>query len=88
MDNMDMNKKQPLHMVTFCLLIIGGLNWLIFGLFGTDIGTWLGGMDQVLSRVIYILVGLSAVIEIAMHKKLCRMCGMGKNGMNNKPSGM
>ena len=58
-----------LHTLTFILLIVGGLNWLLVGLFGWDISKFLGGMDSVVSRAIYILVGLSALYEIAMYKK-------------------
>ena len=63
-----------MHMVTFTLLIIGGLNWLVLGLSGWDIGVLFGGQMAVVSRVIYILVGLSALYEISIHKKCCKMC--------------
>ena len=53
---------KSLHMITFLLLIVGGLNWLLVGLLGWDISRWLGGMDSGVSRLIYVLVGLSAVI--------------------------
>ena len=62
-------------MVTFLLLVIGGLNWLIFGIWGTELGTWIGGMDSTIARIIYILVGVAAIIEVACHKKLCVCCG-------------
>jgi uncharacterized protein len=62
------------HMITFILVIIGGLNWLIFGIFGQEIGTWIGGMDTVIARVIYVVIGLAAVYEIATHKKHCKSC--------------
>ena len=68
-----------LHMVAFTLLVIGGLNWLLYGIMGQDIGSWLGGMDAMVSRVIYVLVGLSAIYIVATHKKDCRACS---------PSGM
>lgn len=64
-------------MLTFILLIVGGLNWLLLGLFGWEIGMLFGGMYSLISRVIYVLVGLSAVYEIATHKKNCRGCGTG-----------
>lgn len=68
-----------LHTVTFLLLVIGGLNWLLVGIWGWDIGEWFGGMDATVSRIIYVLVGLSAIAEIAMHKNCCKMCaGNGK----------
>ncbi|HRH32877.1 MAG TPA: DUF378 domain-containing protein [bacterium] len=66
-----------LHSLTFLLLVIGGLNWLLVGLFGPDmeIGRLFGGMSAWISRLVYILVGLSAIVEIAQHKMNCRKCG-------------
>lgn len=66
-----------LHSISFFLLIIGGLNWLIFGIWGIDVGTWLGGMDTSIAKIIYVLVGLAAIYEILMHKKICKMCDKG-----------
>ncbi len=63
-----------MHKLTFILLIIGGLNWLAFGLTGYDVGSLLGGMSSVLSRIIYILVGLSAIYEIIKHTSVCKNC--------------
>jgi uncharacterized membrane protein YuzA (DUF378 family) len=63
-----------IHMVTFILLVIGGLNWLLVGLFNWDVGQIFGGMDAMFSRIIYVLVGLSAIYEIATHKNMCKNC--------------
>ena len=63
-----------MHMLTFTLLLIGGLNWLLVGLFGWDVGQLLGGQAAMASRVIYVLVGLSAVWEIATHEGSCKAC--------------
>lgn len=63
-----------LHMVTFILVIVGGLNWLLLGLFGWDIGMIFGGQTAVISKFIYILVGLSAVNEIVIHRSICKLC--------------
>lgn len=63
-----------LHMVTFLLLVVGGLNWLVLGLFGWDIGEVFGGQMATVSRVIYVLVGVSAVYEVLNHKADCRAC--------------
>lgn len=60
-----------LHSITFILLIVGGLNWLLIGVFDWSISDVLG--DSV-SRIIYVLVGLSALYELAMHKKMCKRC--------------
>lgn len=70
-----------LHKITFILLIIGGLNWLAYGIFGTEIGSYLGGMTGTVARAVYILVGVSALYEIAMHKKMCKGCDTGMKKM-------
>lgn len=71
-----------LHKITFLLLIIGGLNWLVLAIFGWDIGNLFGGQDAIISKLIYILVGLSAIYLVLTHKQDCKHCmGMGKTGM-------
>jgi uncharacterized membrane protein YuzA (DUF378 family) len=65
---------KAVHMIAFILLVIGGLNWLLVGLFHWDIGMLFGGMGAIVSRVIYVLVGLSALWEVFTHKANCRMC--------------
>jgi uncharacterized membrane protein YuzA (DUF378 family) len=66
-----------IHMIAFILLVIGGLNWLLVGLFNWDISALLGGMGAPLAKLIYILVGLSAVYEAVTHKKRCKECSAG-----------
>jgi uncharacterized protein len=64
-----------LHTIAFILLIIGGLNWLLVGLFsGWDLANYITPM---IARIVYILVGLSAIVEAVGHKKLCRNCNPG-----------
>lgn len=65
------------HMVAFLLLVVGGLNWLLFGLLGWEIGSLVGGMNSVVAKVIYILVGLAAISELVTHKTNCKMCNSG-----------
>lgn len=52
-----------LNKVGWWLLIIGGLNWGVFGLLGTDLVGYLAGGDMtaMLPRIVYILVGLAAL---------------------------
>jgi uncharacterized protein len=66
-----------LHMIAFTLLVVGGLNWLLLALFGWEVGQLFGGMDAAVSKIVYVLVGLSAIYEVAMHKKNCRNCNPG-----------
>ena len=48
--------------IALVLAIVGGINWGSVGLFRFDIVAWLfGGQTATVSRVIYTLVGLSAL---------------------------
>ena len=56
-----------LDKISLILLIIGGLNWGSVGLFRFDLVAWLfGGQTATVSRVIYTLVGLSAIWCISL----------------------
>ncbi len=49
------------------ILIIGGLNWGLVGVFSFDLVAWIfGGQGAVMSRIIYILVALSAAWCISL----------------------
>ncbi len=76
---------KSLHKITFLLLIVGGLNWLLVGIFKWDVGMLFGGQGDMISRIIYILVGLSALVEIFSHKDNCRNCTA--KPMNNSSQG-
>lgn len=74
---------KALHIVTWVLIIVGALNWGLVGL-GWLVGNgadWnvvhmiLGSLGSSVEGIVYLLVGLSAVWEIVMHRKHCRMCG-------------
>ncbi len=66
---------KQLHMVAFLLLVVGGLNWLSVGLLEMDlVASIFGGMSSMLSKTVYVLVGLSAIFELMMHKSNCRTC--------------
>jgi uncharacterized protein len=43
------------------LLVVGGLNWLLVGVFRFDLVAAVFGADTAVSRVVYVLVGISAV---------------------------
>lgn len=53
------------HLAAYVLLLVGALNWLLVGVFGWDVGELFGGQGAVVSRIIYILVGLAAIYKIA-----------------------
>ncbi|MBS6444895.1 MAG: DUF378 domain-containing protein [Ruminococcus sp.] len=53
--------------IALLLLIIGGVNWGLVGIFSFDLVAWLfGGTGALLSRIIYILVAISAVWCISL----------------------
>jgi hypothetical protein len=75
---------KTLHAIAFILLVIGGLNWLLVGLFGWDVGMIFGGQGAGFSRIIYILVGLSAFYLALSHRSDCKHCE--KNTMSASAS--
>lgn len=53
---------RTLDMIALILLIVGGINWLLVGLFQFDlVASIFGGQDSILSRIIYVVVGLCAL---------------------------
>lgn len=53
--------------IALILLIIGGINWGLVGIFQLDIIAWLfGGVGSIVSRALYILVAISAVWCISL----------------------
>ena len=56
-----------LDRIALILTIIGALNWGSIGLFQFDLVAWLfGGQDNIVSRVIYALVGLAGLWCISL----------------------
>ena len=55
---------RAINIVTLVLLIVGGLNWGLVGLFGFDLVAALFGEMSALSRIVYVLVGVSALWQL------------------------
>lgn len=55
---------RALNTITLLLVIVGGLNWLLVGAFGFDLVAAIFGPMSVLSRIVYVLVGISALVQI------------------------
>jgi len=49
------------YWIALILLVIGGLNWLLVGLFEFDLVAAIFGPMSPASRVVYVLVGLAAI---------------------------
>ncbi len=70
-----------LGMIAFILVIIGGINWGLVGIFNFDLVAAIFGSMSVVARIIYILVGVAAVYKIFAH--CCKKSCMCKDGSCN-----
>jgi len=66
-----MKKLNILDTIALILVIIGGLNWGLIGLFEFNLVTAIFGISA-FSRIVYILVGLSAVYMIVVSFNLAK----------------
>lgn len=55
---------RAINLLTLALIIVGGLNWGLVGAFDFDLVAAIFGSMSALSRLVYILVGLSALYQI------------------------
>lgn len=56
---------KALNLITLLLIIIGGINWLLVGALQFDlVAALFGGQDAAPARIVYILVGLSAIYQL------------------------
>jgi uncharacterized protein len=63
---------KTLDVLAIVLLVVGGLNWGLVGITHFDLVAALFGNMSVLSRIVYALVGLAAIYEIASFKAMQR----------------
>jgi len=61
---------KPIDLAALALVIVGALNWALVGLFEFDLVAAITGNDfgetNILSRIVYILVGLAGVWLISL----------------------
>jgi uncharacterized protein len=78
-------EMKALHIISFILVVVGGLNWGLIGLGelvsseGWNVVNMIFGTMPTVEAIVYLLVGLSAVALLVSHKNDCRACS---------PSGM
>ena len=75
------SKKCPCMKIAFILLFVGGLNWGLYGLgmlfgFNLNIVNLLLGSLPTVEAIVYVLVGISAVVSVA--GCMCKKCKEGK----------
>ena len=59
-----------LYYIALTLVIIGAINWLLIGLFNFDLVATIFGAMSVMSRIIYVLVGIAGLISIGLYPKV------------------
>lgn len=65
-------KMNALDWAALVLLIVGGVNWGLVGIFNFDLVAALFGTQEPFSRVVYVLVGLAALYSIYTSVKMAQ----------------
>jgi len=81
---------RALSIVALVLMVIGAVNWGLIGLFGFNLVSAIFGEMTVLTRSIYVLVGLAGLFGIAMLMTLSEsrrdICVPGHGGAFTSPA--
>lgn len=64
-------QNRPLDWTILTLVVIGAVNWGLIGFFKFDlVAALFGGMDSLVSRIVYALVGLAGLYCITLYAKI------------------
>ena len=67
MGDVILENTETLDRIALALIIVGAINWLSVGIFQLDLVAWLfGGADALLSRIVYILVGIGGIWSLSL----------------------
>lgn len=67
---------KTLDVIVTILLIVGGLNWGLVGLFRFDLVAAVFGASSLLSNIVYIVVGLAALYQLVLMRGIQRRWGV------------
>ena len=67
-----MQKLNIVDLIALVLVVVGGLNWGLVGLVDFNLVAAIFGATSMLSRIVYVLVGLSAIYLAVISVKLER----------------
>lgn len=62
---------KALHMAAFTLVVVGALNWGLWGLLNYNLVASLLGPVE---KLVYVLVGAAGVYLLLVHKQECKVC--------------
>ncbi len=61
---------KTIDVIAAILLVIGGLNWGLVGLFDFDVVSWIFGPQSIISKLVFDLVGLAAIFQAVQWKAI------------------
>lgn len=59
-----------LNFIVLTIVIIGALNWLLIGLIDFNLVDTLFGVGSILSKIIYIIVGIGGIWSLTFYSKV------------------
>ncbi len=62
-------EKSALDWIALILVIIGGINWGLVGLFNLDLVETVLGTIPILAKIVYVLIGLAGLYMIYLATK-------------------
>lgn len=65
--------NKTVHMVSFLLMAVGGLNWGLVGALDINLVTMILGTGMA-ANLVYMVVGLATILEIITHRGRCTDC--------------
>lgn len=63
-------KRNIIDFILLAIIIIGAINWGLIGLFRFDLIAFLFGTMSWLTRVVYVLVGISGIYMLSMFARI------------------
>ena len=63
---------KTVNIIALILIIIGGINWLLVGLFAFDLVAAIFGPMTIVTRIIYILVGIAAIYGFVLIRDITK----------------
>lgn len=70
---------KAVDVTTFVIVVIGGLNWGLIGIFQWDLVSAIFGAGSVVTRIVYIIVGLSALWQLMPAWRMLQARGIGSS---------
>jgi uncharacterized membrane protein YuzA (DUF378 family) len=67
-----MLKLNVLGWIALVLVVVGGLNWALVGIFSFDLVAAIFGEMSALARVVYVVVGVAAVYMLILAASTCK----------------